>query len=153
MSSLKRQELDRNPAFQMWRATNAWQRVVRRALSEVGVTHVQFVLLASADILSLEGKAVTQRHICRFADVDENMTSQVMKSLIDKGYVARKPHPDDARAWQIEMTHAGRDLLANARAALKPAKESFFAPLDGREDELTDLLRKLAGNAEEFPFH
>lgn len=153
MSTVRREELDRNPAYQMWRASNAWQRVVRRALSDVGITHVQFVLLASADILGMEGKAVTQRHICRFADVDENMTSQVMKSLIDKGYVTRKPHPDDARAWQIQLTSAGRELLEGARAALKPAKEAFFAPAAGREDELADLLRTLAGSNEECPFN
>jgi len=150
MSAPSREELDRNPAYQMWRASNAWQRVLRRALSEVGITHVQFVLLASADLMAREGKVVTQRNICRYADLDENMTSQVMRSLIDKGYVARRPHPEDARAWQIELTAPGRDMLAKSREVIKPAKEAFFAPVAGREDELTDLLRKLAGGVEEY---
>jgi len=140
---MRREELDRNPAYQLWIATNAWQRMVRRALAPIGLTHAQFVLLAATDLIGTEKGVVTQRQIARFADIDENMTSQVLRGMIERGYFTRTPHPDDARAWQIALTPAGVDLLTSARLALKPAKETFFAPIAGREEELADLLRDL----------
>lgn len=138
-----REELERSAAHHLWRASNAWQRMVRRTLAEFDLTHVQFVLLASVDIVGSEGELATQRRICRFADVDENMTSQVMRGLIEKGHVVRKPHPEDARAWQIDLTPSGRELLSKARESLRPAREAFFAPVADREAELIELLRQI----------
>lgn len=149
MRASKREELDRNPAYQLWLASNAWQRQIRRELAGFDLTHVQFILLASADLIGAEGDIVTQRQICRFADVDENMTSQVVRSLLDKGFLARTPHPDDARAWQVRLTDEGRAILYAAKAALAPVRKAFFAPIEGREEELAHLLRQISHGHDE----
>lgn len=144
---MRREELDRSPAYQLWLVSNAWQRILRKALAPYGLTHVQFTLLAATDLIRGEEKSVTQRHICRFAEIDENMTSQVVKSLIEKRLITRSPNPEDARAYRIELTEEGARLLADARASMKGAKEAFFAPVAGREAELVEMLRMLHNNA------
>ena len=45
------------------------------------------------------------------------MSAQVA-ALVDDGYVARTPHPTDARAQLISLTDAGREHLRTHRARL-----------------------------------
>jgi DNA-binding MarR family transcriptional regulator len=139
-------ELDRNPGYQLWLASNAWQRIIRKAIGPLGLTHVQFTILVSIGKLPDAGLTATQRHIARFAGIDENMTSQVIRHLIEKGFISRSHHPEDARAYIIELTDEGHQMIARARELIVPMREAFFSPIKGREEELADLLRQIASN-------
>ncbi len=156
---MKYQDLERNPGYQLWLATNAWQRIIRKALEPLELTHVQFVMLASVDLLDdCRDKAVadesspcvTQAIVSRFAGTDENMTSQVVRSLAARGLVTRIEHPSDARARRLALTPAGAQLLAEAKAAILPAKDRFFSPLGDQSAELANLLHVIVeANKEE----
>lgn len=37
---------DDSPGFLLWQVSNLWQRKMKAELSDLGLTHVQFVLLA-----------------------------------------------------------------------------------------------------------
>ncbi|MEO5652725.1 MAG: MarR family transcriptional regulator [Marmoricola sp.] len=39
----------------------------------------------------------------------------LVNGLVDKGWVRRDPHPDDARASLVSMTTAGRQMLTDIR--------------------------------------
>lgn len=145
---VSRADLNRSPGYQLWKASNAWQRLVRRALEPVGLTHGQFFLLAAVAIIGAEEECVSQAQIARFADFDENTTSSLVRCLTDRGLLERTPHPIDARARQIRLTPAGVAALEAARAVVKPLVAEFFAPLDDPE-ALAEQLRQLVANAEE----
>lgn len=145
---MKYKDLEKNPGYQLWQATNAWQRIIRKALEPLQITHVQFVLLASIDFLSHQAEVVTQAQVSRFAATDENMTSQVIRSLAERGLVTRDEHPTDARARCLALTDSGQALLGKAKDEVMPARDRFFAPLGDRAEILADLLREIAdGNA------
>ena len=73
---------DESPGFLLWQTINLWQRKMRAALRESGLTHVQFVLPASTVWLNDHGSEATQVLIARFAPhADVMMTSQVLRSL------------------------------------------------------------------------
>jgi DNA-binding MarR family transcriptional regulator len=146
---MKYLDLDKNPGYQLWLATNAWQRIVRKALEPLHLTHVQFVLLASLSVLGEENACITQAQVSRFAATDENMTSQVVRSLADRGLLTRAEHPTDARARCLELTAEGAEVLAQARAAVKPARDKFFAPLGDRAETLAQLLREIAADTDQ----
>ncbi len=137
------QDLESNAAYQLWRAGNAWQRVVRRALEPLGLTHVQFLILSAASRLGATESCVMQRHIVRFAELDENMTSQVIRSLSDKGLVVRRSHPDDARARCISLTPLGGSILDEAKSVVRPAMAEFFAVIGQSEADLAKMLRTI----------
>jgi DNA-binding MarR family transcriptional regulator len=146
---MKDVDLQKNPGYQLWLATNAWQRIIRKALEPLHLTHVQFVLLASIDLLRDEDEGVTtQAKVSRFAATDENMTSQVIRSLANRGLLVRACHPTDARARCLSLTEEGRKLLADAKAAILPARERFFAPLGDRAADLALLLREVVDQDE-----
>jgi hypothetical protein len=52
-----------NPGFLLWRATLRWQREVAAALRPLGLTHPQFVVLASTWWLGRHGRPPSQREL------------------------------------------------------------------------------------------
>ncbi|MES1227367.1 MAG: MarR family winged helix-turn-helix transcriptional regulator, partial [Armatimonadota bacterium] len=70
-----------SPAYMMWLASNAWQRGLRRVLEPWNLTHVQFAVLSSVERLGGEGACLCQAEVARWLDIDENMNSQVIRSL------------------------------------------------------------------------
>ena len=122
---------------------NLWQRKMRAALRESGLTHVQFVLLVSTVWLNDHGREATQVIIARFAHADVMMTSQVLRSLEEKDLVLRLKNPGDIRAHLISPTEKGRKLIGKAIKVVEDTDSAFFAILDDNMSELTEMLRKL----------
>lgn len=115
-----------SPGFVLWRATLRWGAAMRWALGPHGLTHVQFVLLASIGWLVEAGDAPTQRAVGDHAGADIAMTSQVVRSLETKGLVTRERAAGGARAWRLGLTAAGKARLVQALEAVEAADRAFF---------------------------
>jgi DNA-binding MarR family transcriptional regulator len=106
-----------------------WQRAMRAALATHGLTHVQFVLLASAWWLGEQGERPSQRRLAEHAGTDAMMTSQVVRALERAGLVKRVRDPDDSRSLLVAVTDAGRAGVREALADVEAADTAFFAPV------------------------
>lgn len=135
-------DADESTGLVLWRVTNAWQAAQRAALKPFGLTHVQFVLLASLTWLD-SVEPVTQQALAAHAGTDPMMTSQVLRALEQRGLVSRHPHPTDARARALRVTDAGRALANQAIAPVEACDAAFFGAPGPRRAELTRLLREL----------
>jgi DNA-binding MarR family transcriptional regulator len=133
-----------SPGFLLWQVTNAWQRTMRDALAPLGLTHVQFVLLATTTWLTDAGEQLTQRALAAHVRTDEMMTSQVVRALETKGLLERGRHPADARARTLAPTAAGRRLAARAIGAVEAADAAFFTTLGTSERGFLAGLKKLS---------
>lgn len=138
-------DLDENPSYQLWLASNAWSRLFRKALEPLGLTHVQYVVLGSVRRLAHEGESVSQADVCRFASIDRNMASQVVRSLEERGLLVRQPDPKDRRAFRVEATTEGARLFDQARAQVTPLIDAFFSPLGEEKRDLARMLRSVVG--------
>lgn len=133
-------DADASPGLLLWQVTNRWQAAQRAALAPLGLTHVQFVLLAS--VVWLAGDApVTQRELADHAATDPMMTSQVVRALEAKGLVERSPHPSDGRAVALRPTPAGVELANRAIAVVENTDAMFFGPLADPSELAAMLLR------------
>jgi DNA-binding MarR family transcriptional regulator len=132
-----------SPGFLLWHATLRWQRVVAAALAPLGLTHVQFVLLACTWWLNGQGEQPNQLALARQAGTDVKMTSQVLRALEAKGLIEREVDPADTRAKRLRVTAAGAELAPRAVAATEEADALFFQPV--AVDAAVDLLGRLAG--------
>src|ERR1700730_16686377 len=86
-----------SPGFLLWHASLRWQREMAAALRPLGLTHVQFVLLASTWQLASRGGRPSQRQVADHAGTNVMMTSQVVRSLEARGLLEREPDPRDTR--------------------------------------------------------
>ncbi|UQU66980.1 MarR family winged helix-turn-helix transcriptional regulator [Couchioplanes caeruleus] len=93
--------------------------------------------------LSHGGATVMQ--LAEYLDVTKQAASQMVEDLVTKGYVERRPHPDDARARLVVLTEKG---WACTRAATDAADEVLrpWAERIGPE-RLAALRADLAGLA------
>ena len=134
-----------SPGLLLWRATLHWQRLVAAALKPLGLTHVQFVLLASTWWLtSIAGETPSQRRLAEHAGTDPMMTSQVLRALEARGLITRAEHPDDSRARRVGVTRSGAALAKRAVALVEAVDAEFFEPA-GDPAALLDALRHLSG--------
>ncbi|MBB4986033.1 MULTISPECIES: MarR family winged helix-turn-helix transcriptional regulator [Streptomyces] len=131
-----------SPGFLLWHATLRWQRDIAAALAPLGLTHVQFVLLACAWWLNTQGEHPNQLALARQAGTDVKMTSQVLRTLETKGLVAREVDPTDTRAKRLRVTDAGAALAPRAIAAVEEVDARFFQPVP--VDDAIALLGRLA---------
>ncbi|UNO41159.1 MarR family transcriptional regulator [Streptomyces sp. MST-110588] len=131
-----------SPGFLLWHATLRWQRDIAAALTPLGLTHVQFVLLACAWWLNTQGEHPNQLTLARQAGTDIKMTSQVLRALEHKGLIEREVDPADTRAKRLRVTHTGADLAPRAIAAVELVDKRFFRPVP--LDDAVTLLGRLA---------
>jgi DNA-binding MarR family transcriptional regulator len=129
-----------SPGFLLWRLTLAWQRAVTAALAPLDLTHVQFVLLASAWWLTEQGTVPHQQDLATHAGTDARMTSEVVRKLADKGLLVREVDPNDTRARRLGPTPAGVALATRAIQAVEDVDATFFA---GESDTLVPVLQRL----------
>ena len=133
-----------SPGLLLWRTTMRWQRVMTAALAPLDLTHVQFVLLASAMWLGRNGEPPNQVQLAAQAGTEVKMTSDVVARLEAKGLIAREADPRDSRAKVIRITPTGAAAAQRAIVAVETADAAFFEPVD--EAQLVGMLRQLAGD-------
>ena len=148
MTSPLPDDLRENPGYQLWLVTNAWQRALRKVLHPLGLTHVQFSVLAAVARLQGGTSLVTQSEVCRAGSLDPNMASDVVRSLEGRGLILRKDHPNDRRAHRLELTDEGERVYHEGRAVVIPVKNEFFAPLGDDGKRLAAMLEKLVQAAD-----
>lgn len=140
-------EPDDSPGFLLWHVTLRWQRDMAAALTPLGLTHVQFVLLATTWWLNTNVGFPNQLAVARQASTDVKMTSQVLGTLEAKELIIRETDPADTRAKLLRVTEAGVELTLRAISAVEAADAAFFAEAPDLP-ALVTLLRQL-GRARE----
>ena len=104
----------------------------------MGLTHPQFVVLASVGWLTRTGNRVTQVGIGKMAGLDPNTTSQIIRGLEQKGLIQREPS-SDGRAKNPMLTIKGHEILSKAMPAVETIDAQFFKNLTLKE--LESLIR------------
>jgi DNA-binding MarR family transcriptional regulator len=105
-------------------------RVVRRHANS-GLTPSQLSALATVEELGSTRLSDLAAH----EGVSAPMTTRVVTSLEDLGYVQRVSHATDRRSWLIELTDKGRSTLDgvwNERAAVLAARIAGLTPEQSR---------------------
>jgi DNA-binding MarR family transcriptional regulator len=134
---------DDSPGFLLWHVTLRWQRDIAAALAPLNLTHVQFVLLASAWWLNEQGEQPNQLALATWAGTDVKMASQVLRVLEAKGLLTREVDPADTRARRLRVTGKGAELAERAIAVVEAADRAFFSVTQDM-NALTAMLRQLA---------
>jgi DNA-binding MarR family transcriptional regulator len=137
---------EQSPGFLLWHVTLRWQRDVAAALRPLGLTHVQFVLLASTWWLNTHGQQPSQAALAAHAGTDVKMTSQVIRTLEAKRLLTRAIDPADSRARRLVVTKSGGALAPRAIDAVEAVDRALLAPLSATAaGAFTDHLRRLRG--------
>jgi DNA-binding MarR family transcriptional regulator len=125
-----------------------WRVAVDRALAPLGLTHAQYVFLASLFGLTRGGKAPSQRELADETGLEALYVSKLARGLEKDGLIDRVRDGSDTRAVKLTLTDAGQERIRPAMAIVSDLLEQLLGPLGGREDararalvaDLTTLL-------------
>jgi DNA-binding MarR family transcriptional regulator len=138
------QQPEESPGLLLWHVSLRWQRAVTAALKPLGLTHVQFVLLASAWWLNAQDEQPNQAVLSAFAGTDVKMTSQVIRTLEQKGLITRAVDAADTRARRIVITDAGAALAPRAIDSVEAVDAALLNELSKTSAHaFTNALRQL----------
>ena len=102
------EKAEESSGFLLWQVTSLWHREIKKALEKYGITHSQYVLLASIHWLTLSGQEVTQVLLSNHTKIDPMTTSTVLRTLQQKSLIQRQENKRDTRAKTVELTEEKR---------------------------------------------
>lgn len=135
---------EQSPGFLLWQVSTQWRRQIESALTTLGITHPQFVLLASIGWLTRNDTDISQVELARHCSTDINMTSQVLRSLEQKGYIKRFQREGNERSKFPRITEKGALLIEKAIPLVEAVDQKFFEKLGTSTKKCVDILQKLS---------
>lgn len=134
---------DRSPGFLLWQISTKWRSSIETMLKSMGLTHPQFVTLATLEWLTQKGNLVTQAAIGKMASLDPNTVSQILRGLEQKKWITRV-QSSDGRAKNPILTIKGSHILKKALPAVETKDVEFFHGLTAAEMEcMINIFQKL----------
>lgn len=133
-----------SPGFLLWQTTMIWQRHIKKALEPYGISHAQFVIMATLLWLEAHNSTTTQILIVNLSKLDKMTVSKSLKKLVALGLVRRTEHETDTRAKSVTLTDQGKSLVHQLVPIVEGIDGKFFEKASRLEQQsLIQVLRKL----------
>jgi DNA-binding MarR family transcriptional regulator len=152
-SAFRHARADDSPGFLLWKLTTLWQQRLSAVLDAHGITHTQFVILASLRWFEEQAEPPTQSHLAEHTHMDKMTLSKAIRKLEEAALVRRRASPSDSRAVTVAFSARGRRLIKDAVTEIEEADARFFSRLGVHDlaayQALTAAL--IAGNTPREP--
>jgi DNA-binding MarR family transcriptional regulator len=121
------------------RAWYGLNQAFRRRIAHTGATPDQFTAMRS--LLEGDPAGITQGELTALMSSDPNTIASLLERMETAGWVERKPHERDRRAYRIQLKPAGKKLYIQLRQIAidlqsqvldsmpEPDREAFLATL------------------------
>ncbi|MFF8771951.1 MarR family winged helix-turn-helix transcriptional regulator [Kitasatospora sp. NPDC015120] len=123
--------------YLVWRLSMKWRVAVDRAVAPLGLTHAQYVLVASLHGLARSGEQPSQRRLADHTGLEPLYVSKLARTLEAAGLLARTRDPRDPRAMRLALTEQGQDVARRAIAVVQRLLDQLLEPLGGQGSERT----------------
>ncbi|WP_030313011.1 MarR family winged helix-turn-helix transcriptional regulator [Streptomyces flavochromogenes] len=131
--------------FLVWRLSMKWRVAVDRAVAPLGLTHAQYVVMASLYGMSRSGLRPSQRALADRTGMEPLYVSKLARALEASGLLDRTRDPSDPRAMQLSLTEQGLDVTRRAITVVQGLLDQLLAPFGGRTGSRTrEFTRELA---------
>jgi DNA-binding MarR family transcriptional regulator len=133
----------RELAAQFFRLSRAFNAAEAPLLEANDIQMWDYVVLSALD----RGVAPTQLELARMTGRDKTRIIGNLDSLEAAGLLGRRPDPMDRRAKIVEITSAGRDVVARCRAAIARMEDDALADIpDGDRRTFLNVLGRLTSD-------
>ena len=120
----------------------------RRSVRPLNLGAQQFIVLKQLEALG----SCSQSALADALGIDYSNLASVTGELYRRELIERSRDESDRRRYVVELTPAGRQLLADADDAVGAGEEDMLSVLgEGERDQLWELLRRIADSLELCP--
>lgn len=114
-----------------------------RELAPYEISAAQLIVLSTI----AAGEADSASALCKGISYDPGAMTRMIDRLAQKGLLRRRPHPEDRRTMNVELTPAGVELFPKLVAAKEAVVLRFFSGFNRKDmDSLERLLNRMLGN-------
>lgn len=140
---------NQSPSYMLHRASQVATAFFDQALGHRDLTHSQVLVLHSI----AENPGTSQKHVSELTSIDRSTLADVANRLVRKGFIRRQRSRTDARRYNLSLTRAGEEALADARPMIQDVDDRLLAGLTPAEaSECMRLLTKIVSlQVEEAP--
>jgi DNA-binding MarR family transcriptional regulator len=131
---------EKSPGFLLWQVSTLWSSSTSAALKPFGISHPQFVILATIDWL--KSQEASEEMIARHTILDPKPTAHLLRSLQVKGLVELSNSTDKKNKYQL--TTPGAEMLAKVLPVVDSADAAFFSSIDLKNSKMVGELQILA---------
>ncbi len=78
-------------------------------------------------------EGLSQTELVTRTGIDRSTLADVIRRLVQRGWLQRRRTSSDARAYAIRLTEEGREILKNAEPAAQRVDEKVLSGLSGEE--------------------
>lgn len=106
------------------------------------VTRQQVALLVALS----QSPGASQRDLAEATGIDKSTLQEMLGRMVSRGWMTRERDDRDGRAWVLQITAQGRDLLLERMAAFAATQRDILAPLAEADRAIfISMLRTLIG--------
>jgi DNA-binding MarR family transcriptional regulator len=110
---------------------------------EYGITPEQWVVLN----FLWEEDGITPKELADLTFKDKPNTNRILDNLRKMGFIVRKPHPTDKRAFQVFLTDSGKELSGRLiPKAVSLLEKATMTIEESKIKEVKMLLNQIYGN-------
>lgn len=126
--------------FKLSKAAQRMFLLFEKYLTEAGITSKQNGTM----LIIHEHKNLTQKEVANIQRIDQTTMGQIVDQLEEKELIRRIKHPNDRRAYCLELTDAGQKLIVSLWDDMKQCENIFLKKLTQEEAaQLFILLDKI----------
>ena len=115
------------------------------ALGDGEMTARQVQVLAAIDA----NEGLSQTRIVAETGIDRSTLADIIRRLQKRGLIERRRTKNDARAYAVKLTAAGRRQLANGQPALGGVEKGLMSALPAKQrTELLSMLQSIVAAGE-----
>lgn len=118
-------ELSGTPAHLMRRCNQFYGDLFVRETGDRDLTKQQYLVLCALE----QHEGVSQTALVTATGIDRSTLAEMVRRMLDRGFLTRKRTEEDARANAVAITPPGRRVLKAARLAAERAERALLEPL------------------------
>lgn len=122
------------------RAMRAWNEQVRQIAQQEGIPDSYRPVI----MFLHRNPGASQKSIAEFMNVTTSAVNQVVKSMVEEGFVQKEPDPADGRSYKLYLTEKSEDVACRLKKRLSESDDAITAFIGAeKEEELMELLHEL----------
>lgn len=127
--------------FLLARVYSLRQKKMNEELSSIGINYVQFNLLTGLYWLQMKGESISQMMLIEFTKLDKSVVSNILRRMVQDGYVSRAELSTDTRTKIVTLTPKGESLVEQANLIVNKTDETFWG--DVSQQSICHFLEKV----------
>ncbi|HEX6773792.1 MAG TPA: MarR family transcriptional regulator [Acidobacteriaceae bacterium] len=127
------------------RMTTLFRERLEEQLKPLDITAAQLQLLAAL----MKEPGTSGAHISRYCQVTPQTTNALMTAVEKRGWIARTPHPENARVLLATLTPEGQRVFRRGKAIAVRLQDRMLRTLSAAEiRQLESVLTQMIANLE-----